>query len=84
MGILLSVTAWAYMLPLGLAYATNTSISNAMGAGDAATAKRVFRAGIGSAVVLQSVIAMSMLLGGKKLIAIMCNGEETSLSVCAR
>ena len=34
MGIMLSVHAWAYMWPMGLAAATNTSISNAMGAGD--------------------------------------------------
>jgi Na+-driven multidrug efflux pump len=36
MGVCLNINAWAYMLPLGLASAVNTSISNALGAGEGA------------------------------------------------
>lgn len=35
MGICLNINAWMYMLPLGLGQAVNTSISNALGAGEA-------------------------------------------------
>jgi MATE family multidrug resistance protein len=34
MGICLNINAWMYMLPLGLGQAVNTSISNALGAGE--------------------------------------------------
>lgn len=36
MGICLNINAWMYMLPLGLGQAVNTSISNALGAGEQA------------------------------------------------
>jgi MATE family multidrug resistance protein len=38
MGICLNINAWMYMLPLGLGQAVNTSISNALGAGEALVA----------------------------------------------
>lgn len=47
MGLCVSLNAWAYMVPLGLASAVNTSVANALGAGKAATAAQVFKTGLG-------------------------------------
>eukprot|EP00878_Enallax_costatus_P029779 GHUV01032331.1.p1 GENE.GHUV01032331.1~~GHUV01032331.1.p1 ORF type:complete len:183 (+),score=48.49 GHUV01032331.1:771-1319(+) len=58
------------MLPMGLGAAVNTSISNAMGAGHASTAKRAFLTGIGSGAFVQACLCMALLAGGQRLVGV--------------
>lgn len=75
MGISMATTSWTYMLPLGLASALNTSISNALGAGDPARAARLTRAGITMAVVLQALVVLAVMLGGRGIAWLFCRDE---------
>lgn len=63
MGICLSLNAYMYMLPLGLASSVNTNIANALGGGDGARAGRVFAGGLAAAVALQAAIVGGVTLG---------------------
>mmetsp|Transcript_15098 Transcript_15098/g.32719 ORF Transcript_15098/g.32719 Transcript_15098/m.32719 type:complete len:614 (+) Transcript_15098:102-1943(+) len=59
-GICVAVNGWAYMIPLGLSSAINTLVSNALGAGDGAGARRITRCGLVAAAVVQTCIAGSV------------------------
>ena len=63
MGLCMSINAYLYMLPLGLASSVNTNVANALGAGDGARARAVVRAGLGLAAALQAALVAALLLG---------------------
>lgn len=73
MGICLNINAWLYMLPLGLSQAVNTSISNALGAGHAASAKRAFLGGILSGTMMQAVLALIISTQGRAMVGLFTN-----------
>eukprot|EP00877_Chromochloris_zofingiensis_P004859 jgi/Chrzof1/14374/Cz09g00140.t1 len=81
MGICLNINAWAYMLPLGLASAVNTSISNALGAGKGAAAKRIFVSGATASLVLQAAIIAGVLLNGQRLVRLFCS-DAAVIALC--
>lgn len=76
MGICLNLVGWVYMMPLGLASAVNTRTSNALGAGNAAAAKRTFQAGLLTAVIAQTAAVIILLTSGHHLFPIFCNDES--------
>lgn len=63
MGICLSLNAYLYMLPIGLASSVNTNVANALGAGDGGRARNVFLAGLMLVVGLQAAIVTGLMLG---------------------
>ncbi len=69
----------ADMLPMALASAVNTSVSNALGSGDARTAAQAFRVGLALAVVLQLGLALGMATGGQYLVAMLCQGARSGV-----
>jgi hypothetical protein len=62
-GLCLSINAYLYMLPLGLASSINTNIANALGGGDGARAKKVFLSGLALSTGLQTALVTGLLLG---------------------
>ncbi|KAI8471347.1 MAG: mate-domain-containing protein [Monoraphidium minutum] len=76
MGICLSLNAYMYMLPLGLASSINTNVANALGGGDGARAKKVFAVGLGLAVALQAAIVAGVMGGGKQLVKLFCSDPQ--------
>ena len=83
MGVCLTLNVWSYMLPLGLASAVNTSVSNALGAGDAARAKRVFHVGLAAAVALQALIIAGIIAGREQLVGLLCTDAAVVASCVA-
>ncbi len=69
-------------LPLGLAAGVNTLVANALGAGSAHNASRVFSTGVRAGVGLQFSIAVGAVVAGPALIRVLCQGER-SMHVCA-
>jgi len=63
MGLCLSINAYLYMLPLGLASSINTNIANALGGGDGARARSVFLSGMGLSLGLQTALVAGLLTG---------------------
>ncbi len=53
------------MLPMALGSSVNTWVSNSLGAGKALLARSLFRSGMALVVLLQTIIAGSLVLGGK-------------------
>ncbi|KAF8062039.1 DTX2 [Scenedesmus sp. PABB004] len=82
MGICLNINAWMYMLPLGLGAAVNTSISNALGAGHAETARRAFLGGIASGVLLQAALSGSIIAHGRSVVGLFTNDAAVIASCC--
>jgi len=72
MGILVNINAWCYMLPLGLAAGVNTLVANALGAGSAVNASRVFNTGVRAGAGLQFLIAATAIIAGPALIRLLC------------
>jgi MATE family multidrug resistance protein len=54
MGICLNINAWMYMLPLGLGQAVNTSISNALGAGERLFRPSCIQLGMSRGILVQT------------------------------
>jgi len=82
MGICVTINAWAYMLPMGLSAAMNTSVSNALGAGNAAGAAGVFKTGLALAVLLQAGITGLLVMGGGHLVGYLCQEEAVRALTC--
>ncbi|KAG2436928.1 hypothetical protein HXX76_006447 [Chlamydomonas incerta] len=61
LGICLTVSGWVYMVPQAISTAACTRVSNALGAGDAVTAKRNFQAAYGLVLVTQLAISACLL-----------------------
>jgi hypothetical protein len=65
-----------YMLPMALGSAVNTWVSNCLGAGKALAARSMFRSGMALVVLLQTIIAGSLVLGGKHVAQVGSAGWE--------
>jgi Na+-driven multidrug efflux pump len=72
-----------HRLPLGLAAGVNTLVANALGAGNARNAAKVFTTGVKSGAALQFGIAVSSLVAGPGLIRVLCTGVCVRVCVCA-
>ncbi len=59
---------------MGLSAAVNTSVANALGAGDAQQAARAFRTGLGLACCLQIALAITVATLGRHVVPYLCPG----------
>ncbi|KAG2444219.1 hypothetical protein HYH02_009157 [Chlamydomonas schloesseri] len=72
LGICLTVGGWVYMVPQAISTAACTRVSNALGAGDAVTAKRNFQAAYGLVLCTQLAIAAALLPNAARVARFFC------------
>eukprot|EP00198_Chlamydomonas_reinhardtii_P003992 XP_001693328.1 MATE efflux family protein [Chlamydomonas reinhardtii] len=72
LGICLTVSGWVYMVPQAISTAACTRVSNALGAGDAVTAKRNFQAAYGLVLVSQLAISACLLPNAARVARFFC------------